>query len=113
MFIQANWHTIIERQRNGVEWHMNKLATKLIEDCYNESDIDNKDQIQFVQNKFTTSPNYSSELKPKTATRSRSFKAFHFAFVPKISKIDQAIFDSFSGYDRIAVHTMCSFSHNF
>ena len=47
------------KAKDGVEWHMNKLATrvdnrsiitKLIEDCYNESDVDNKTQILYKVN---------------------------------------------------------------
>jgi len=56
LFIQANWHIKIEMQSNGI-WHMNKLTTaihhssiKLVEDCYNESDIDKKVQILYKIN---------------------------------------------------------------
>jgi hypothetical protein len=42
-----------------------------------------------------------------------SLTLFQFAADPMILKVDQAISDSFSAYFQIAVHTLCSFSHNF
>ena len=42
------------------------------------------------------SPNYILGLESKTATKSRPFKAFRFAFVLKLLKKHQSIFDSFS-----------------
>ena len=41
------------------------------------------------------------------------FNPFQFAADPMILKVDQAISDSFSAYFQIAVHMLCSFSHNF
>jgi hypothetical protein len=47
---------------------------------------------------------------------SKSFNPFHFGFAAAVSmilKTDQATSDSFSAYCQIAVHMLCTFSHNF
>ena len=54
MFVQANWHIKIEKQRNGmVPSHEQTCyynnAKKLVQD-YNESDVDNKVQILYKMN---------------------------------------------------------------
>jgi hypothetical protein len=45
--------------------------------------------------------------------RPSPFNTFQYAADPMILKIDLAISDSFSAYCQIAVHMLCSFSHNF
>ena len=67
------------------------------------------------QEHIGTAWNYRESLSCMHRQEEKFFNAFHFGFAadPTTLKIDQAISDSFSAYCQIAVHMLCSFSHNF
>ena len=53
LFIQANWHIKVEGQMKKLTIttiHRSNIVSKLIHDCYNESDIDKKIQMLYKIN---------------------------------------------------------------
>ena len=54
LFIQANWHIKVEWQMKKLTItttiHHSNIVSKLIHDCYNESDIDKKIQMLYKIN---------------------------------------------------------------
>ena len=53
LFIQANWHIKVEGQMKKLTIttiHHSNIVSKLIHDCYNESDIDKKIQMLYKIN---------------------------------------------------------------